>query len=136
MNNTLYHDALLAKAKSGFGKGRLLDPDASAQLDNAFCGDRVIIDLRFSNSQITKIGYEVKGCILCEAATVTIAEILPGRSISEARELRNVVAHMMKEGIAPTEPALDIFTPVMTVRSRHDCVMLPFDTLIKAMAIR
>lgn len=136
MNNTLYHDALLAKAKSGFGQRRLLDPDASAQLDNPLCGDRVIIDLHFLDSQITKIGYEVKGCILCEAATVTIAEIFPGQSISDARELRNSVAHMMKEGVTPTEPALEIFTPVMTVRSRHDCVMLPFDTLIKAMAMR
>lgn len=134
MSNALYHDALVAKARSGTGKGRLTAPEASARLDNPLCGDRVTIDLHLADGRITAVGHEVKGCLLCEAAAATIAELAPGKSADEARVLAAAVTRMMKEGVIPTEAALDIFTPVITAKSRRDCVMLPFGALAKALA--
>jgi len=133
MSNALYHEALVAKARSAIGKGRLTDPQASARLDNPLCGDRVTIDLNLADGHITAVGHEVKGCLLCEAAAATIAELAPGKSPAEARELAAAVTRMMKEGMAPAEHALDIFSPVITAKSRRDCVMLPFGALAKAL---
>jgi nitrogen fixation NifU-like protein len=133
MSNALYHEALVAKARSGTGKGRLADPQATARLDNPLCGDRVTIDLYLADGHITAVGHEVKGCLLCEAAAATIAELAPGKSPGEARDLAAAVTRMMKEGVAPTEAALDIFTPVIAAKSRRDCVMLPFGALAKAL---
>lgn len=133
MSNALYHEALVAKARSSVGKGRLSDPQATARLDNPLCGDRVTIDLHLVGGRITAVGHEVKGCLLCEAAAATIAELAPGKSPDEARALAAAVTSMMKDGVAPTEGALDIFTPVITAKSRRDCVMLPFGALAKAL---
>lgn len=134
MSNALYHEALVAKARSTIGKGRLADPQASARLDNPLCGDRVTIDLHFADGHITAVGHEVKGCLLCEAAAAAIAELAPGKSPAEARDLAAAVTRMMKEGVAPNEAALDIFTPVINAKSRRDCVMLPFGALTKALS--
>lgn len=103
MSNALYHEALVAKARSGAGKGRLSDPQATARLDNPLCGDRVTIDLHLVGGRITAVGHEVKGCLLCEAAAATIAEPAPGKSPDEARALAAAVTRMMKDGVAPAE---------------------------------
>ncbi len=134
MSNALYHEALVAKARQATGKGRLANANASARLDNPLCGDRVTLDLRVEDGRIEEVGHEVKGCLLCEAAAATIAELTPGKTIDEARALAGSVKSMMKEGAAPSEPALEIFTPVQGAKSRRDCVLLPFGALEKALA--
>jgi len=134
VSNALYHEALVAKARSGIGKGRLTQPNASAQLDNPLCGDRVTLDLYLVGECITQVGHEVRGCLLCEAAAAVIAELTPGRTPAEVRDLSGHLTLMMQEGTAPGYPVLDIFTPVINARSRRDCVLLPFNTLTKALA--
>lgn len=134
MSTALYHEALVAKARQATGKGRLADATASARLDNPLCGDRVTLDLRLEDGRIMAVGHEVKGCLLCEAAAATIAELAPGMTSAEARDLAATVKRMMKEGAAPSETALEIFTPVQSAKSRRDCVLLPFGALEKALA--
>ena len=133
MNTALYHDALVAKARAAVGKGRLENATATARLDNPLCGDRVTIDLRLEDGKITAVGHEVKGCLLCEAAAASIAELTPGKTAAEARELAAGISAMMKDGAGPPLPALAIFTPVSQAKSRRDCVLLPFGALIKAL---
>lgn len=134
MSTALYHDALVAKARAGVGKGRLKDATATARLDNPLCGDRVTIDLRLEGGKIMEVGHEVKGCLLCEAAAASIAELGPGKTTAEARELAAGITAMMKEGGAAPLPALEIFTPVQQAKSRRDCVLLPYGALTKALA--
>jgi nitrogen fixation protein NifU and related proteins len=134
LSTALYHDALVAKARDGQGKGRLADATHSARLDNPLCGDRVTVDLRLEDGRIAAVGHEVKGCLLCEAAAASIAELAPGRSPGEARDLAAGITAMMKDGAAAPLPALEIFTPVQTAKSRRDCVLLPFGALTKALS--
>lgn len=134
MSTALYHDALVAKARAGFGKGRLPDATASARLDNPLCGDRVTIDLCLEDGRITMVGHEVRGCLLCEAAAASIAELIPGKTPAEARDLTAGITAMMKDAGPAPMPALEIFTPVQNAKSRRDCVLLPFGALTKALA--
>lgn len=132
---TLYHDALVARARSGHGKGRLTPHDASARLDNPLCGDRVTLDVVMREGRIAAIGHDVKGCLLCEAAAATIAESLTGRTPAEARAMIAAVTALMKEGTPPDVfESLEIFTPVHQAKSRRDCVLLPFGALEKALS--
>lgn len=136
MSETLYHEALVARARSGTGRGRLQPHDASARLDNPLCGDRVTLDLRIADGRIAAIGHEVKGCLLCEAAAATIAQHLAGATPAEARRLIAAVTALMKEGSAPAADLADlaIFTPVHRAKARRDCVLMPFGALEEALA--
>lgn len=133
MTADLYHAALVARARSRLGAGRLEPADRSARLDNPFCGDRVTIDLRLSGGSVTAIGHEVRGCLLCEAAAAVIAELAPGRTSAELGSLVGGVGAMMRDGAPAPVPELEIFTPVQQVKSRRDCVLLPFSALAKAL---
>lgn len=136
MSHALYHEALVARARSGLGKGRLDPHDASARLDNPLCGDRVTLDLTLADGHITGIGHEVKGCLLCEAAASTIADRLKGATPTQAREMIAAVTALIKDGAPPPDSFADlaIFTPVHQAKSRRDCVLLPFGALEKALA--
>lgn len=134
MNHALYHEALVAKARSGIGKGRLTAPAASARLDNPLCGDRVTIDISLADGSIQAVGHDVKGCLLCEAAAAAIAEWAPRKSPAAAKEMVGAMRRMMKEGAPSPEPGMAIFTPVQDAKSRRDCVLLPFEALEKALA--
>ena len=133
MSEALYHAALVERARTAFGKGRVPDADASATVDNSLCGDRVTLDLKVSDGKITAIGHDVRGCLLCEASAATIAEFLRGKSGAEIEAIGEAAKRLMKEGQAdPQWACLEIFTPVHNAKSRRDCVLLPFEALKRA----
>jgi nitrogen fixation NifU-like protein len=131
----LYHAALVERAKTGFGKGRLDQPTASITLDNPLCGDRVTLDIVMADGRVERVGHQVRGCLLCEAAAATIAETCLHQSPAAVRALIPAIQAMMRDGTAaPADwPALEIFMPVHDSKSRRDCVLLPFTALERAL---
>ncbi len=135
MSASLYHEALVQRAKTAHGKGRLDKPSTSITLDNPLCGDRVTIDISTTDGRVDHIGHVVRGCILCEAAAATIAEFCQGHDPAGIRSILPAIRSMMRDGAAPPAdwPCLDIFTPVYQAKSRRDCVLLPFEAFEKAL---
>lgn len=137
MSDELYHAELVARAHAGRGRGRLAKPDRSATLDNPLCGDRVTLDITLAGDRISAVGHQVRGCLLCEAAAETIACQATGKTRGEIAEATAAVAALLKEGTpAPVGEwaSLGAFQPVHKVKSRQDCVLLPFEALAKALA--
>lgn len=132
MNDDLYHEAIMERADRATIDHRLTDPDASATVDNPLCGDRVTLDIRLDGERVAEIGHRVRGCALCQASTSVIVETAPGATAVEMAaaeaELRTVLAETA-EGSAGRRSPLAIFRPVRAYKSRHDCVLLPFDAL-------
>ncbi|WP_343712764.1 iron-sulfur cluster assembly scaffold protein [Inquilinus sp.] len=133
MIDALYDQAILQKARDATGAGRLPEPDGSAMIDNPLCGDRVTIDLTLADGKVAQVGHLVRGCVLCEASAALIAEKAVGQAPAALREAAAGIRPMLRESAAPPWPELEIFTPVRTVRSRHDCVELPFRALTAAL---
>jgi len=135
MTAALYHAALVSRAKTATGKGRLAQPTVSITLDNPLCGDRVTLDIVTRDHLLQEIGHQVRGCLLCEAAAATIAEAGQHQSPETLRELILAARAMMADGTpAPADwSTLEVFTPVHDSKSRRDCVLLPFMALEKAL---
>jgi NifU-like protein involved in Fe-S cluster formation len=137
MSDELYHAELVARAHAGRRRGRLAAPDRTITLDNPLCGDRVTMDLCLSHGRIAAVGHLIRGCLLCEAAAETIASHAPGKTNAELAEATAAVSAILKVG-APVPSGewstLAIFAPVHQVKSRQDCVLLPFEALGKALA--
>ena len=76
----------------------------------------------------------VRGCLLCEAATVLIAEQTPRHRIEELLHAQAGVDAALRDGTSFPWPELEMFAPVRGVRSRHRCVGLPFEALAAALA--
>jgi nitrogen fixation NifU-like protein len=96
----------------------------------------VTIDLALADGRIGAVGHQVRGCLLCEAAAETIARHAPGKTAAELGKAAAAAKALVNDGApAPDDDwaALAIFGPVHDVKSRRDCVLLPFEALAKAL---
>jgi nitrogen fixation NifU-like protein len=137
MTARLYHQAILDAAAARTGEGRLQHAHASATVDNPLCGDRVRVDVAVSGGRLDGVAHEVRGCLLCEAAASVIGANAPGEPLDQLAALRHALRDFLgsrSPGLPERWPALQMFAPVADHKSRHDCVMLPFDALVEALA--
>lgn len=132
----LYHQAILEAASARTGEGTLRSPHGRATLDNPLCGDRVRMEVAVSGGRLERVAHEVRGCLLCEAAASVIGAQAPGEGLEDLAALGQALrAFLGDDSLGPPErwPALQMFFPVARHKSRHECVMLPFDALVKAL---
>lgn len=137
MTEDLYHAQLVALARAAEGAGRLDPPALSGEADNPLCGDRVRITLQLEGDRIGALAHETRGCLLCEAASAAIARHAPGRKPDDLIAMGAGLRQWLKGDRPLPEPGwpeLAAFAPVKSVRSRHDCVLLPFEALREALA--
>lgn len=130
MSEEIYQEAVKALARAAYGAGRLPAPDATARLDNPFCGDRVLLDVSIVAGQIVSLAHETKACLLCRAAAALLGRDAPGCSIADLTAMHAEITALL-QGIPASGrwPELAVFTPVARHRSRHGCVLLPFQAL-------
>ncbi|HVP68427.1 MAG TPA: iron-sulfur cluster assembly scaffold protein [Anaeromyxobacteraceae bacterium] len=135
-DDELYRDALMALAREGVGAGRLEGAASSATRDNPLCGDRVTFEVRLENHRVSALAHQVRGCALCQAAASYLARSAPGASLADLSEARGALLALLRGGAATARPwpGLEVFAPVGRVKSRHACVLLPFDALADAIA--
>lgn len=133
--DALYHQAIIDQAKAAVGAGRLDRPAASATVDNPLCGDRVTVDLAIAAGKVTAIGHQVRGCLLCNAAASVLARHGIGRDGEALRAVAAGFETMIRDGgpVPDGWPELESFHPVRAAKSRHECVLLPFQAAVKAL---
>ena len=133
MSDDLYQQAIIELAKRAREQPRLDAPDRTVTVDNPLCGDRVTIDLVVIEGTVDKIGHKTRGCLLCEASSCLITDHAPGRKCENLQ----VKAQALVTGFSDDNqmlsdlwPGLETLAPARNFKSRHDCVILPFQALI------
>ncbi len=119
-------------AANATGAGSLENPDAEGTLDNPTCGDRITIQVKLEDGRITELAHDNRACMLCQASASLLAEKAVGLSIDDVDHVRSTIKHLFEHGSdgasLPWEE-LTYFTPVKDHKSRHICVLLPFNAL-------
>ncbi len=136
MDTNLYQQAILDAAKAATARGELEHAHASVELDNPLCGDRVRMDLRMNGDRVEQIAHRVRGCLLCEASASVIGARAAGERAADLDALALALRQTLESNDGAPQlrwPSLEMFLPVRGHRSRHDCVLLPFDALVRAL---
>jgi len=68
--------------------GEVGNPDASVQLENPACGDVLKLTLKVTDNRIDEIRFRAQGCVSAVACASLLTELLLGKTIAEARQLR------------------------------------------------
>jgi nitrogen fixation NifU-like protein len=68
--------------------GEVTNPDSSVQLENPACGDVLKLALKVVGGRIEEIRFLAQGCVPTLACGSLLTELLQGRTIAEARQLR------------------------------------------------
>jgi nitrogen fixation NifU-like protein len=135
MRDDLYHRTILDLARQATGHSRLEAPQVSARVDNPLCGDRVTLDLDLADGLVRSVGHEVRGCLLCQAAAAVIGTRAPGQWPAALRAAAEQIEQLVVAGSRGDNlwPELAAFEPVHRHKSRHECVLLPFTALTRAL---
>jgi NifU-like protein involved in Fe-S cluster formation len=94
----------------------------------------VTVDLEASGGRVAAFAQTTRGCVLTQAAASVLGRHLAGATGEDLRrataELQGLLAGA---AVAPAWPELAMFAPVQAVRSRHECVFLPFKAATEAL---
>jgi nitrogen fixation NifU-like protein len=134
MTDQLYQDRIVALAKAKTGAGKLASPPKSARRDNPLCGDRVVIDVKLDNGKIAEIAHQVRGCLLCQASASALASVAVGRNAGGIEQLRLDAERAIGREEGEAGEPFAAFAPVKSHKSRHECVLLPFEALKEALS--
>jgi NifU-like protein involved in Fe-S cluster formation len=132
----IYNARMLRLAAEAAGAGRLAGCDASAEIVNPTCGDRIAVDVRTAGARIAALGYEVHACVLTQASASLLGRHAVNRTGAEIREVAEQLEAMLRAESDP--PGGDwagyaALAPVRGHPSRHECVMLPVRALLAAL---
>lgn len=122
----LYRDEILDHYKNPHNFGELPPPKISFEEYNPLCGDRVILQLRLSQSRGLKAssrGIEVamfkgEGCAISTAASSMLTDYIRGKSLEDLKKLDGVKVLSILN-LADISPA------------RLKCALLSFEALKK-----
>ena len=139
MSSGLYQRGIKELASARSCPTTLDDPDRRVSVDNPFCGDRVDLQVNIEGGRVSALAQEVRGCMLCQAAANAVAQSAIGLSPVEIEDACGSLEALLqgdeaKERIPPGWESLALFEPVRRHKSRHGCVMLPFNALLKALS--
>ena len=135
MSDPLYKKALLRLAADATGAGRLPEPQGTGTAHNPTCGDKVTVDIVLEDGRITGIALDARACVLTQASASILGGDATGLCRDEITALRDAVQAMLAEGNDPPPAPFNTyhhFDGVADHRSRHRCVLLPFEAVLAA----
>jgi nitrogen fixation protein NifU and related proteins len=68
--------------------GEVANPDSSAQIENPACGDVLQLTVRVADGRIEEIRFLAQGCVPAVACASLLTELVKGKTIAEAVQLR------------------------------------------------
>ena len=131
----LYQEVIIDHSRKPRNFRRLADANRTAQGHNPLCGDRITVDLKLQQDQVTDLGFQGAGCAICTASASLMTEGIKGKTIEEAERLFEDFHDL----ITTDKPAasnlgkLAVFSGVREYPVRAKCATLAWHTLRAAL---
>ncbi len=88
LNSQMYSAQLLDHFQNPRNAGEIADADATAEIENPACGDVLRLTLKVGREQITNARFKAKGCVASIACGSALTELIVGKTLNQALELR------------------------------------------------
>lgn len=137
MNENMYNEQIVEWSKKGDNPVIPKNVHCRATASNPLCGDRVAVEVEMDGDAIKSVSCRVKGCLLCRAAGAILSERMKNVSPDDLKNACVFLDAALRSADAPPESFPEeyrLFYPVRLHKSRRSCVMLPFETVIRALS--
>jgi nitrogen fixation NifU-like protein len=84
----MYSAQVLDHFQNPRNAGEVAGADASAQIENPACGDILELSVKILDGRIAEARFRAKGCVPAMACGSLLTELIQGKTIEEARQLR------------------------------------------------
>jgi nitrogen fixation NifU-like protein len=131
----LYRSVVLEHYRNPLNREPLVDPDASAEVDNPVCGDRVHVEVALDGRRIRAISARARGCSIAVAAASLMTELVSGLEAPQAAEIERGLAALVRgePPPVPLDERLQAFAPLADLPSRRRCALLAWEALQAAL---
>jgi nitrogen fixation NifU-like protein len=140
----LYREVILDHYRNPRNRGRLDDPDATAQGVNPLCGDEITIDVDLEDDVVTAVAVDSQGCSISQSSASMMTEAIKGKTRDEIDQLVARFRRMMSldgsedPGLDPDRPGavlgdLEALQGVRQYPVRIKCASLAWNTLLEAL---
>jgi len=84
----MYSERLLDYFQHPRNPGEVANPDAAVEVENPACGDILRLTVKVERGRIAEIRFRAQGCVPAMACGSALTELVKGKTLAEARELR------------------------------------------------
>jgi len=137
MSENLYQAQIIEWSKKTDHAKGLENVHCRATSSNPLCGDRITVELELDGEVVKSIACQVRGCLLCKASSSILAELAGGLTFDQLISMKLDLDLALKSSTDDPEAfpqEYRMFYPVRYHKSRHSCVILPFEAVIKAIS--
>ena len=134
--DALYRETVLDHFRSPRGRKPLARVDLAREGYNPVCGDRMTLNLALDGETIAGVSVQTKGCVISVASGSMLAELVPGKTRTEAQQLAEGFRRMMHGEPVPSGidvGDLDALGGVKNFPVRVKCALLAWMTLLDAL---
>lgn len=134
----LYQEILLDHYKAPRNKGCVENADLKLELKNPFCGDEILLTLKFDGNRVKEVAFEGNGCVISQASASLMTEKIKGLEFQEIESLIQRFTAIVKEGGHEHSKSeeldeLDAFQGICEFPTRVKCALLAWRTLEQAL---
>jgi len=134
----LYRDPVLEHARAPRHAAALSPPCLQGAARNSLCGDSIEVCIVLdADGRIARIGHASDGCVLCVASASLMCEHVLGRDRDATLRTHATLQPLLHGAAHADTVALGQLTALAGVAaypSRRQCVLLPWDALLRALA--
>jgi len=131
----LYRDIIMEHYRFPRGHRLIEHPDIANQGQNPVCGDEIEIKVKMDGDIVEKLSVNCVGCAISVASGSMLAEIIEGKTISEVKQIAEVVKKILKGDEIDDDTDLGDLEALKGVKKfpvRIKCALLSWTTLVNA----
>lgn len=133
----LYIEMVTDHAKNPRNRGKADPCSHIGNGHNPLCGDKIVVTIGVDDDVITDVKFDGEGCAISTASADLMAEVLKGKTRSEAKVLfrgfHELVAGNGEQDVLDVPKKLAVFSGVREFPMRVKCATLAWHTMIAAL---
>jgi len=108
-----------------------------ASCKNKICGDKIKVEVNFNGIKIKDMRYETESCIFCEASASILSKIIKSIHIKSLKKEIVKIYDSFDEEKFTLPKKYNLFKPLINKKNKNrlECIMLPFNAILKALEI-
>jgi nitrogen fixation NifU-like protein len=115
----MYSAQVLDHFQNPRNAGEIVNADATAEIENPACGDVLRLTLKASAGRIAQARFKAKGCVAAIACGSVLTELVMGKTLEEARNLRRedvstAVGGLPQASTHAAQLALDVLSAALS----------------------
>ena len=126
---SMYQEIILDHYRNPVGRGLREPYEAQVHHVNPSCGDEIDLRVHLDGDRVADVSYDAEGCSISQASTSVMADLVIGRTVTEALAIE-AAFHEMMHSQGKAEPDEDVledgiaFLGVSQFPARVKCALL------------